>query len=147
MAVLRTCGEYTDLGCQLPSADGVRRTCTLRITSRIRGNQVVVTSVETSNSCKPDELERRRRSGQASKAMQTRIAKLEESKHAVVRKRRREIGVEGMSTTLSKKFTPMSYAGIEVNEYAGESAHVRRHFPLNVLLIFEPKLISLDAVP
>lgn len=95
----------------------------------------MVTHIKTGHSCKAHELEERRRSGQAATAMRNKIAKLDTG--AAARKRRREIGVEGMSTTLSKKFTPMSYAGIEVNEHAGESARVRRHFPLNLLLIFE----------
>ena len=133
------------IGCNLPDRRRHARTCDFRISCRVRGQEAVVTNVKAKagHSCDPVELERRRQSGHAAETMRKKIAMFDGGA-AADRKRRREIGVEGMSTTLSKKFTPMSYAGIEVNEYAGESARVRRHFRRHHA---RAKLISLDAVP
>lgn len=60
----------------------------------------MVTHIKTGHSCKAHELEERQRSGQAATAMQNKIAKLDGG--AAARKRRRDIGVGGLSTTLSK---------------------------------------------
>lgn len=135
--MLRSTRDYVDLGCALPPASGVRRSCDLRITGRIRGEETVITYSETSHSCDPDEREGRQRSGQAAMAMRNRIAKFDGGAAAAPHKRRREIGVEGMSTTLSKKGTPLSYAGVDLKDYApsGERAQVHS-FLLSLLLLY-----------
>ncbi|TKA55040.1 hypothetical protein B0A53_02515 [Rhodotorula sp. CCFEE 5036] len=105
--------------------------CELRVLKSERDNlyiEAVVTHVKAkaSHSCDPNELERRRQSGQAAEAMRNRIAKFDGGAAAAPHKRRREIGVEGMSTTLSKKGTPLSYAGVDLKDYApsGERAQL-----------------------
>lgn len=140
IGVLRSTRDYVDLGCALPPASGVRRTCDLRITGRIRGEETVITYSETSHSCKSDERERRQWSGQAAMAMRHRIAKFDGGA-AAAHKRRREIGVEGMSTTLSKKSTPMSYAGVEVKDYAPSEERAQVNSILLSLLLLCHRLV------
>lgn len=127
LRVLKSERDNLYIGCVLPDRRHPR-TCDLRISCRVRGQEAVVTHVKAkaSHSCDPNELERRRQSGQAAEAMRNRIAKFDGGAAAAPHKRRREIGVEGMSTTLSKKGTPLSYAGVDLKDYApsGERAQL-----------------------
>lgn len=102
----------------------------------------MVTSIKAKNvhSCDPYELERRRQSGQAAEAMRNRIAKFDGGAAAAARKRRREIGVEGMSTTLSKKGTPLSYAGVDLKDYAPSGERAQVNSTLQSLLLLCPRL-------